>query len=59
MTNNPDKVAGLNILGIEVVERLPLVVPATAQNAHYLEVKQQKMGHLLDLGSSLAATRAS
>ena len=59
MTNNPDKVAGLTNLGIDVVERLPLVVPATAQNAHYLEVKQRKMGHLLDIGSSLAATRAS
>jgi 3,4-dihydroxy 2-butanone 4-phosphate synthase/GTP cyclohydrolase II len=59
MTNNPDKVAGLTTLGIDVVERLPLVVPATAQNTHYLEVKQQKMGHLLDIGSSLAATRAS
>jgi 3,4-dihydroxy 2-butanone 4-phosphate synthase/GTP cyclohydrolase II len=59
MTNNPDKVAGLANLGIEVVERLPLVVPPTAQNAHYLEVKQQKMGHLLDFGSSLTATRAS
>ncbi|HEX7103150.1 MAG TPA: bifunctional 3,4-dihydroxy-2-butanone-4-phosphate synthase/GTP cyclohydrolase II [Nitrolancea sp.] len=59
MTNNPDKVTGLTDLGIDVVERLPLVVPATAQNAHYLEVKQQKMGHLLNIGSSLAATRAS
>jgi len=59
MTNNPEKVAGLANLGVQIVERLPLVVPATAQNAHYLEVKQQKMGHLLDIGSSLAATRAS
>lgn len=59
MTNNPEKVAGLENHNIEVVERLPLVVPPTAQNAHYLEVKQQKMGHLLDFGSSLTATRAS
>jgi 3,4-dihydroxy 2-butanone 4-phosphate synthase/GTP cyclohydrolase II len=59
MTNNPEKVAGLTKLGIEVTERLPLVVPASPQNAHYLEVKQRKMGHLLDIGSSLAVTRAS
>jgi 3,4-dihydroxy 2-butanone 4-phosphate synthase/GTP cyclohydrolase II len=63
MTNNPEKVAGLARMEIEVMERVPLVVPATAQNGHYLEVKQRKMGHLLDLGAPRApiepTTRAS
>ncbi|HVB63989.1 MAG TPA: GTP cyclohydrolase II, partial [Nitrolancea sp.] len=60
MTNNPQKVSGLTRMNIEVVERVPLVVPATAQNGHYLEVKKRKMGHLLDLAVPLApSTRAS
>ena len=59
MTNNPDKIAGLTNYGIEVTERLPLVVPATAENAHYLDVKQRKMGHLLDVGSSPPVMRVS
>jgi 3,4-dihydroxy 2-butanone 4-phosphate synthase/GTP cyclohydrolase II len=60
MTNNPEKVAGLTSRSIDVVERVPLVIPATVQNGHYLEVKQRKMGHLLDLAAPLAPeTRAS
>jgi 3,4-dihydroxy 2-butanone 4-phosphate synthase/GTP cyclohydrolase II len=59
MTNNPEKVAGLTNLGVDVVERLPLVVPANPRNSHYLDVKQRKMGHLLDVETSLGMTRAS
>lgn len=46
MTNNPAKIEKLKALGIEVVERVPLVVPANAHNRRYLEVKA-KSGHLL------------
>ncbi len=47
LTNNPRKVKGLEDYGLEVTERVPLVVPANRQNRHYLRTKQEKMGHLL------------
>ena len=49
LTNNPLKVAGLRRYGIEVVERVPLVVPPNPTNLRYLSTKRQKMGHLLPL----------
>ncbi len=47
MTNNPRKVEMMAQEGIEVVERVPLVTPTNRFNAHYLEVKRDKSGHLL------------
>ncbi|WP_235933049.1 GTP cyclohydrolase II [Paragemmobacter ruber] len=47
MTNNPAKVAMLDAHGLHVVERVPLVVGRTAQNAGYLATKARKSGHLL------------
>jgi 3,4-dihydroxy 2-butanone 4-phosphate synthase/GTP cyclohydrolase II len=49
LTNNPSKRAGLQGFGLEVVERLPLTVPASAHNETYLRTKIEKMGHLLEL----------
>lgn len=46
LTNNPTKRSALNGFGLEIVERVPLVVPPNAQNAHYLETKREKLGHL-------------
>ena len=48
MTNNPDKVAGLNLLGINVVEQLPHQVPVHEYNANYLRTKAERMGHNLN-----------
>lgn len=48
MTNNPAKRHGLAGYGLEVVERVPVIAPANPHNVHYLSVKQEKMGHLLD-----------
>jgi hypothetical protein len=53
LTNNPQKLVGLEGYGLEVVERLPLVVPPNPSNARYLATKQEKMGHLLGLGEEL------
>ncbi len=50
MTNNPKKLVGLQGFGLEMVERVPLVAPARDENRRYLETKQEKMGHLLDIG---------
>lgn len=47
LTNNPDKVAQLTRAGIRVVRRIPLIIPATAANASYLQAKAAKLGHLL------------
>lgn len=46
MTNNPAKIEHLTALGIEVVERVPLIVSANEHNRRYLEAKA-KSGHLL------------
>lgn len=47
MTNSPDKVTKLSDHGLEVVERLPLVVPANGFNNKYLETKRDKLGHFI------------
>ena len=47
LTNNPKKVVGLESYGLEIVETVPLIAPPTPYNLHYLEVKQEKMGHAL------------
>ncbi len=47
MTNNPEKVAALELHGIHVVERISAIVPESIENARYLETKRDKMGHLV------------
>ena len=48
MSNNPDKIQGLSGEGIEVVERVPLIVKASSLSQNYLKTKKEKLGHLLD-----------
>ncbi|MGA8663945.1 MAG: GTP cyclohydrolase II [Thermoplasmata archaeon] len=52
LTNNPSKVTNLKRLGVKVVNRIPLVVPPNEYNRPYLETKQKRMGHLLELEQS-------
>jgi 3,4-dihydroxy 2-butanone 4-phosphate synthase / GTP cyclohydrolase II len=47
LTNNPRKVVALQGYGLEVVERVPIVVEPNEHNRAYLQTKQEKMGHLL------------
>ena len=47
LTNNPQKVIGLAGHDLEIVSREPIVAEAGPFNAHYLETKKEKMGHLL------------
>ena len=47
MTNNPAKVARFAESGIEVIERVPLRVGRTDENAGYLDTKAAKSGHIL------------
>jgi len=46
VTNNPLKVDGLRAAGIDVAARRPLVTGVNRINAHYLETKRVRMGHL-------------
>jgi 3,4-dihydroxy 2-butanone 4-phosphate synthase/GTP cyclohydrolase II len=47
MTNNPCKIAGLDGYGIEITERVPVVIPANCHDQRYLDTKKTKMGHLI------------
>lgn len=47
MTNNPRKRVGLQSYGLDIVELVPIEIPATDDNVQYLEAKRDKMGHLL------------
>ncbi len=47
LTNNPKKVEILTEAGINIVERVPLIVGRNPNNEHYLDTKAAKMGHLL------------
>ena len=47
MTNNPDKVKGLEEYGVIITDRVPLETGCNAINKKYMETKKNKMGHLL------------
>jgi len=47
MTNNPRKIAAMGALGVEVAERVPLLVNRNAFNQHYLNTKALKLGHMM------------
>jgi len=46
LTNNPKKIVGLEGYGLKIVGREPLRVAPGEHNAHYLETKRRKLGHL-------------
>jgi 3,4-dihydroxy 2-butanone 4-phosphate synthase/GTP cyclohydrolase II len=48
ITNNPRKIAGLEGYGLKMVGRVPLITDLNSDNARYLQVKREKLGHLLD-----------
>ncbi|MBW7906154.1 MAG: bifunctional 3,4-dihydroxy-2-butanone-4-phosphate synthase/GTP cyclohydrolase II [Phycisphaerae bacterium] len=47
LTNNPKKVSRLEVYGLEVVDQIPLEVPAGDANRRYLQAKKYKLGHTL------------
>lgn len=47
LSNNPDKIAALEAAGIQVVERVPIIVDPTETTAFYMQTKKEKLGHLL------------
>lgn len=49
ITNNPIKRKGLEAYGLEIVENISLEIEPNEYNKFYLETKQKKMGHALEL----------
>ncbi len=47
LSNNPDKVQGLEREGIQVVERVALEISPNSTTQDYLKIKKEKLGHLL------------
>lgn len=47
LTNNPQKISGLEGYGLEIVERVPIIAQPNEFDARYLETKKTKMGQLL------------
>ncbi len=55
MTNNPKKVEALERAGVRVVERVPSEVPVEESFERYLQVKQEKMGHIFRTDGTVTA----
>ena len=47
ITNNPAKLKYVESLGVEIVERIPVIIKANKYNELYLSTKKEKMGHLI------------
>ncbi len=47
LTNNPDKMKGLEAAGIAIAERVPHAFAGTEHNRAYLSTKANRAGHLL------------
>jgi len=46
LTNNPEKIQGLEAEGVTITRRIPLIIPENPHNKTYLETKKNHMGHL-------------
>ena len=47
LTNNPQKLRGLDGFGLRVVEQVPIEVEPTRENERYLAAKREKLGHTI------------
>jgi 3,4-dihydroxy 2-butanone 4-phosphate synthase / GTP cyclohydrolase II len=47
ITNNPQKVVGLEGYGIKINKRVPIIISSNIHNERYLKTKCEKLGHLL------------
>ena len=48
LSNNPEKVQGLEQEGIKVEKRIPLEIDPHSLSQDYLKIKKEKLGHILD-----------
>ncbi len=49
LTNNPRKIVGLQGYGLQVTERVPIIMESNPYNERYLETKEDRLGHMLHL----------
>jgi 3,4-dihydroxy 2-butanone 4-phosphate synthase/GTP cyclohydrolase II len=47
LTNNPQKISGIEGFGLELVERIPIQIHCNSKNVRYMKTKKEKMGHIL------------
>ena len=47
ITNNPQKIAYVEGLGVNIVSRVPAITPVNSYNNGYINTKKEQMGHLL------------
>ena len=59
LTNNPAKEEALRALGVEVVRRIPVLVPTNPFSAGYLETKRSRMRHAIPVEDGLGRTPAA
>lgn len=52
ITNNPQKIIGLKGHGLEIVERIPIVIHPNIENKKYLETKKNKLGHMISFNEN-------
>ncbi|HOP50912.1 MAG TPA: bifunctional 3,4-dihydroxy-2-butanone-4-phosphate synthase/GTP cyclohydrolase II [Ignavibacteriales bacterium] len=48
LTNNPKKIISLSGYGLEIVERVPIIIEPNKYNLKYLETKRNRMGHIFE-----------
>ena len=53
LTNNPAKEEALRTLGVEVVGRIPVLVPTNPFSATYLETKRARMRHAIPIAAAV------
>ena len=50
LTNNPQKISGIEGFGLELIERIPIQTTSNSKNIRYMKTKKEKMGHILNFG---------
>ncbi|MBI3026962.1 GTP cyclohydrolase II [Candidatus Woesearchaeota archaeon] len=48
LTNNPRKIEGLEKYGLEIIQRVPIIIEPTKTTKKYLMTKKEKLGHYLE-----------